>query len=97
LKLERAEQIASRIGKVNCGRPSDKFRGVGKCRGREELNGTEFHNLVEWADRVAVPLRPPTALGVAERLVRRVLEEEVNVVHARGMAVGTIRIGCGQK
>jgi hypothetical protein len=97
LKLERAEQIASRIRKGDCGRPSDKSRGIRKCRGREELNGTEFHNLVEWADRVAVPLRPPTALGVAERLVRRVLEEEVNVVHARGMAVGTIRIGCGQK
>ncbi len=61
------------------------------------MNGTEFHNLVEWADRVAVPLRPPTALGVAERLVRRVLEEEVNVVHAGGMVVGTIQIGCGQK
>jgi hypothetical protein len=95
LKLERAKQIASRIRKRDCGRPSDKFRGIRKCRGREELNGTD--NLVEWADRVAVPLRPPTALGVAERLLRRVLEEEVNVAHAGGMAVGTIRIGCGQK
>jgi hypothetical protein len=63
----------------------------------EELNGPEFHNLVERADRVAVPLRPPTALGVAKRLVRGVLEEEVKVVYARGAAVGTIWIGSGQK
>jgi hypothetical protein len=61
------------------------------------LDGTEFHDLVEWADRVAVPLRPPTALRVAKRLVRGVLEEEVDVVHARGTAVGTIRISSGQK
>ncbi len=60
------------------------------------MDGTEFHDLVEWADRVAVPLRPPTTLRVAKRLVRGVLEEEVDVVHARGMLGGTSRIVAGQ-
>ncbi len=61
------------------------------------MDRTEFHNLIKGPDREAVPLRPPTALGMTKRLVRGVLEEEVNVVHAGGMAVGTSRIGCGQK
>jgi hypothetical protein len=67
LKIEGAEQIASRVWKRNGGRPSNKFRGIRKCGWREELDGTEFHDLVEWADRVAVPLRPPTALRVTKR------------------------------
>jgi hypothetical protein len=97
LKIEMAKQIVSRVRKRDGGRPSNKFRGIRECRWREELNGPEFHNLVERAGKVAVLLRPSTALGVAKPLVRGVLDEEVNVVYARGTAVGTIRIGSGQK
>jgi hypothetical protein len=48
------------------------------------VNGPEIHDAVDRVGSVAVPLRPPTALGVTQGGVGGVLEEEMNMVNSRG-------------
>jgi hypothetical protein len=96
LKVEWPKEVAGRIGERNSGGPSHKFGRVRRGGRGKEVNGPKVHDAVDGAEREAVPLGPPTALWLAERFVRGMLEEKVNVVHARSRASGAVGVGSGQ-
>jgi hypothetical protein len=60
------------------------------------LDSAKFHNVVERVNREAIPLRPPAAPRVTQGFVRRVLEEELNMMHAGSDRVGAVGVGSGQ-
>jgi hypothetical protein len=97
LEVEGTEEMASRIGEWDGGGPGDEFGRIrGASRG-DELDGAKFHNTVEGADGVAVPLGPPTTQRMAHGFVGRMLHEEVDMVHAGSSSMDAIRIGGGEK
>jgi hypothetical protein len=96
LEVEGPEEVASGIGEWNGSGPGDKFGWVRGSDGREELDGAEFHNVVDGVDREAIPLWPPAAPRVAEGFIRRVLKEELDMVDAGSSRVDTVGVGSGQ-
>ena len=74
LEVEVAEEMACRVGERDSGGPGNEFGRVGGPSRGEELDGAEFHNAVERAEREAVPLGPPAASRMTHGFIGGVLE-----------------------
>jgi hypothetical protein len=93
LEVERSEKVACGVRKWKGARPSNELGWVGGLDGRDKLNGTELHDVIDRVDREAIPLGPPAAPRVTQRFVGRVLEEELNVVDAGSLGVDAVGVG----
>ena len=60
------------------------------------MNDAIIHDAVGRANGEAVSLGPPAAGGMPERVVGRMLEEEVYVIGAGRVRVGAVRVGAGE-
>ena len=96
LEIERPEEMTSRVGERDGGGPSDKFGRIRSASRGDELDGAEFHYAVKRADRVVVPLGPPTTQRMAHVFIGRMLHEEVDVVDAGSMGIDAVRVGGGE-
>ena len=94
-EVERAEKVAGWVRKVDGGGICDELGAVGGSRRWEQLDGAIIHDVVDRANGVSVPLGPPTARWMAEGVVRRVLEEEMDVVRTgrSGLVAVGVRVG----
>ena len=96
LKVEGPKKVASRVGERDSDGPSNELGWVWNASRREELDIAKVHNTVSGADQESIPLRPPTASRMTHGLVGGVLQQELDMVDARGSAVDAFGIGGGQ-
>lgn len=94
-EVEGPEEMAFGIREWNSDGPSDKFGRIGGSIRRNELDGAKLHDAVERAEREAVPLGPPTTQRVTRGLVGRMLEQELDMVNARGGCVDAVGVKIG--
>jgi hypothetical protein len=96
LEIKGAQEVACWIGEWKSAGPGDKLGWIGGLSRRDELNGAKVHDVVDGVNRESVPLWPPATARVTQGLVRRTLEEELDMIDSGSIRINTIWVGSCQ-